>query len=355
MPSTSKKQHRFMEAVAHSPAFAKKAGVPMSVGKDFSSADKGRTFSKGGSMAKMSMKEWEGSAKDLAQDKKLAKKHGMTFNKWEKSAMDDKHDRQQSMAGLKRGGKAMRRFEDGGEVDDKSAGLAASNKEAPLGFFERLRMGNIDDPTSEAYKRLGAGRGRAERVPVADVTPAPVERRKPMETPAAAPMDELEAANAREPIKMEAGPRAETKPEARKPVVTPPKVTRTKAEYDPTAGEAKDKAAQAAADEMGDRPVKSQAKAEPKKDMYRTFSGKMAEKTSEKNPAAGLGELIGRGAKAVGNVLSNYKFMTPAERKSEENKKAKEARGYKSGGSVSKASSRADGIAQRGKTRGAMR
>ena len=39
-----------MEAVAHNPAFAKKAGVPMSVGKDFSSADKGRKFSKGGDM-----------------------------------------------------------------------------------------------------------------------------------------------------------------------------------------------------------------------------------------------------------------------------------------------------------------
>jgi len=50
MPSTSKKQHNFMEAVAHNPAFAKKAGVPQSVGKDFSQADKGRKFSKGGDM-----------------------------------------------------------------------------------------------------------------------------------------------------------------------------------------------------------------------------------------------------------------------------------------------------------------
>ena len=50
MPSSSKKQHNFMEAVAHNPAFAKKAGVPQSVGKDFSSADKGKKFSKGGNM-----------------------------------------------------------------------------------------------------------------------------------------------------------------------------------------------------------------------------------------------------------------------------------------------------------------
>ena len=50
MPSTSKKQHKFMAAVANNPSFAKKVGVPQSVGKDFSNADKGRKFSKGGDM-----------------------------------------------------------------------------------------------------------------------------------------------------------------------------------------------------------------------------------------------------------------------------------------------------------------
>jgi hypothetical protein len=53
MPSKSKAQHNFMAAVAHNPAFAKKAGVPQSVGKDFNEADKGRKFSKGGDMKKM--------------------------------------------------------------------------------------------------------------------------------------------------------------------------------------------------------------------------------------------------------------------------------------------------------------
>jgi hypothetical protein len=50
MPSTSKKQHNFMAAVANNPSFAKKAGVPQSVGKDFNQADKGRKFFKGGDM-----------------------------------------------------------------------------------------------------------------------------------------------------------------------------------------------------------------------------------------------------------------------------------------------------------------
>jgi hypothetical protein len=55
MPSKSKAQHNFMEAVAHNPSFAKKAGVPQSVGQDFSKADKGKTFKQGGDMKKMNM------------------------------------------------------------------------------------------------------------------------------------------------------------------------------------------------------------------------------------------------------------------------------------------------------------
>ena len=64
MPSTSKKQHNFMAAIANSPSFAKKAGVPQSVGKDFSAADKGRKFSKGGDM----------KHEDVKMDKKMMQK-----------------------------------------------------------------------------------------------------------------------------------------------------------------------------------------------------------------------------------------------------------------------------------------
>lgn len=35
-----------MEAVAHNPEFAKKAGVPQSVGKDFAEADKRKRMAK---------------------------------------------------------------------------------------------------------------------------------------------------------------------------------------------------------------------------------------------------------------------------------------------------------------------
>jgi hypothetical protein len=57
MPSTSKKQHNFMAAIAHNPAFAKKVGIPQSVGKEFNNADKGKKFQKGGIMKHSDIKQ----------------------------------------------------------------------------------------------------------------------------------------------------------------------------------------------------------------------------------------------------------------------------------------------------------
>jgi hypothetical protein len=94
MPSTSKKQHNFMAAVAKNPAFAKKVGVPASVGQEFLTADKGKKFVKGGSMKPVDMKKNPGVAKlptavrnkmgfmkeggmahsDIKMDKKVVKK-----------------------------------------------------------------------------------------------------------------------------------------------------------------------------------------------------------------------------------------------------------------------------------------
>ena len=88
MPSKTKAQHNFMAAVANNPAFAKKAGVPQSVGKEFSNADKGRKFSKGGDMKSENMmmkKEGRGMAKADMTKKgmpaALAKHAGMPASK----------------------------------------------------------------------------------------------------------------------------------------------------------------------------------------------------------------------------------------------------------------------------------
>ena len=56
MPSVSAKQHRFMEAVAHDKGFAKKVGVPQSVGRDFSLADMAKGKKREGRLASMQKK-----------------------------------------------------------------------------------------------------------------------------------------------------------------------------------------------------------------------------------------------------------------------------------------------------------
>jgi hypothetical protein len=101
MPSTSKAQHNFMEAVAHNKAFAKKVGVPSSVGEEFSKADKGRKFRKGGDM-KESMKD------DIKQDKAIVKK---AFKMHDAQEHKGEHT---NLSKLKKGGVPMKKMAVGG-------------------------------------------------------------------------------------------------------------------------------------------------------------------------------------------------------------------------------------------------
>ena len=127
MPSVSKKQHNFMAAVAKNPGFAKKVGIPRSVGQEFLTADKGKTFKEGGTMKKMVkkmagggmpmvMKDGEKVPAFAADGKGKMAKGGMT--KHEDIKMDKKvvkkavgmHDKQQhggkktNLSKLARGG-----------------------------------------------------------------------------------------------------------------------------------------------------------------------------------------------------------------------------------------------------------
>ena len=103
-----------MEAVAHNPAFAKKAGIPQSVGKEFSAADKGKKFGEGGALkqglnkpktdhGKQALFKEGGMAKhdDLAEDKKLIKK---AFGMHDKQEHPGKKT---DLSKLKGGGMAM--------------------------------------------------------------------------------------------------------------------------------------------------------------------------------------------------------------------------------------------------------
>jgi hypothetical protein len=46
MPSTSEKQRKFMAAAANNPKFAKEAGIPQSVAKEFHAADRVKALRK---------------------------------------------------------------------------------------------------------------------------------------------------------------------------------------------------------------------------------------------------------------------------------------------------------------------
>ena len=129
MPSTSKKQHNFMAAVANNPSFAKKAGVPQSVGKDFTTADKGRKFSKGGDTMASKM-----NPGFMAM---MAKKKGTPAKKMAGGGMPMKDGKPAFIGdgkGMKHGGMAG-----GGSASKRADGVASKGK--TKGTMIGMRMG----------------------------------------------------------------------------------------------------------------------------------------------------------------------------------------------------------------------
>jgi len=128
MPSTSKKQHNFMAAIANNPAFAKKVGVPQSVGKDFNNADKGKKFKEGGTMKPVDMKKNPGMAKlPTAVRNKMGfmKKGGMAKSD---AKEDMKMDKSQDKAMIK---KAFKQH----DAQEHKGGKGTSLKLAKGGTF----------------------------------------------------------------------------------------------------------------------------------------------------------------------------------------------------------------------------
>jgi len=105
MPSVSKKQRNFMAAAAHNPEFAKKAGVPVSVAKEFNAADKGKKFKSGGNMADKSKlkKLFKGkdTYKEELKEAKAIKSGKITPKEYAKG------EKMEGIHGLKRGGKTQ--------------------------------------------------------------------------------------------------------------------------------------------------------------------------------------------------------------------------------------------------------
>ena len=136
-----------MAAIAHSPAFAKKVGVPQSVGKDFNEADKGKTFKRGGEMKKMeSMKE------DIKQDKAIVKKAFAMHDKQE-----HKGGKGTDLAKLKKGGMPMKKMNDGGGAYIGSRLNMPSNTR--MGKLSPSDTRSLNEADSSEYgKELAAAR-----------------------------------------------------------------------------------------------------------------------------------------------------------------------------------------------------
>jgi hypothetical protein len=138
MPAKSEKQKQFMDAAAHNPKFAKAAGVPVSVAKEFSGASKGMKFGKGTNASrpdlqkinnpktlhgKMSIMKEGGNTMATSMGKPVMKK-GMSMAKDGMKRPTPMADT--SMMGMKKGGMA-----EGGKSDmkqDKSMMQKAVNK-----------------------------------------------------------------------------------------------------------------------------------------------------------------------------------------------------------------------------------
>jgi hypothetical protein len=113
MPSVSKKQHNFMAAVAKNPTFAKKVGIKSSVGEEFLTADKGKTFKQGGVMK---------------ESKEIMKKE-VSFMK-KKGAPKSMLKHEMAEAGMKKGGMAKKPAKKmmGGGMYAKGGGIEAKGK-----------------------------------------------------------------------------------------------------------------------------------------------------------------------------------------------------------------------------------
>jgi hypothetical protein len=155
MPSSSKKQHNFMAAVANNPSFAKKAGVPQSVGKEFNDADKGKTFKQGGDMKPVDMKKNPGVAKlPTAVRNKMGfmNKGGMAEGgksdmKQDKSMMQkavNKHEgrlhKGEPMTKLNKGGMAPSKM---GSVKTSATRDGVASKGKTKGKMIKMNMGGV--------------------------------------------------------------------------------------------------------------------------------------------------------------------------------------------------------------------
>ena len=158
MPSKSPKQARLMRAVAHNPGFAKKVGIPTSVGKDFAAADK-RRGAKFSTRAGINRPDTSHGKLDLpnASLRKYSMKEGGTVMRSKRDIAAD----QMAMAPFKKGGpvkesKSMMRKEVGFM---KKAGAPKSMIKHEMKEAGYARGGGIESRGKTKGKMIKMARG----------------------------------------------------------------------------------------------------------------------------------------------------------------------------------------------------
>ena len=121
MPATSLKQKKFMDAAAHNPAFAKKAGISQKVAKEFSAASKGIEF-KGGSRTRPDLQKVN-KPKTLQGKTELFNKGGDTMmnkmNPGMKAIMAKKMGKPTMKKGMDTAKDGMKKMAKGGGIESK--------------------------------------------------------------------------------------------------------------------------------------------------------------------------------------------------------------------------------------------
>ena len=119
-----------MAAVANNPSFAKKAGVPQSVGKEFTAADKGIKF-KGGPRSRPDLQKVN-EPKTLQGKTELFKKGGDTMaskmNAGFMAMIAKKKAGAKKETPMKKGGMAMKKMAMGGSASKRADGVATKGK-----------------------------------------------------------------------------------------------------------------------------------------------------------------------------------------------------------------------------------
>jgi hypothetical protein len=88
-----------MAAASHNPSFAKKAGIPVSVAKEFNQADKGKKFKEGGNVAKSKLFKGKETYSEELKEGKAIKSGKITPEQYAKGEEGEKK--------MKTGGKCM--------------------------------------------------------------------------------------------------------------------------------------------------------------------------------------------------------------------------------------------------------